>query len=122
MPSKGMKENLTSLGSLPREQRVAIAKMGAKASHEAAAKRRTFKNIFEALLKDKAIDGSSVTNDELMAIQMIKEAVGGNVKAFEVVRDTVGEKPVDKQETKTEMTINNYKELTIEELKKLAGD
>ena len=31
---------------------------------------------------------------------LIKEANNGNTKAFEILRDTVGEKPIDRQEVK----------------------
>ena len=33
-----------------------------------------------------------------MSSSLIKEALKGNTKAFELVRDTIGEKPVDKVE------------------------
>lgn len=33
-----------------------------------------------------------------ISLALIEEAIKGNVKAFEVIRDTIGEKPVNKQE------------------------
>ena len=35
---------------------------------------------------------------EKISLALIEEAIKGNVKAFEVIRDTIGEKPVNKQE------------------------
>ena len=33
-----------------------------------------------------------------ISLALIEEAIKGNVKAFEVIRDTIGEKPINKQE------------------------
>lgn len=35
---------------------------------------------------------------EKISLALIKQALKGNVKAFETIRDTIGEKPTDKQE------------------------
>jgi len=35
---------------------------------------------------------------EKLSLALINQALDGNVKAFEVIRDTIGEKPADKQE------------------------
>ena len=37
-------------------------------------------------------------NDVAITSAMIRKALAGDVKAFESIRDTVGEKPVEKQE------------------------
>ena len=36
------------------------------------------------------------TNAELLSVTLMKKALKGDVKAFEVLRDTAGEKPIDK--------------------------
>jgi hypothetical protein len=99
-------DNLIPLNKRTPEEVKAISTKGAIASNKAQAKRKTFREIFELLLNDKAIDGSNITNNELLALQMIVEAHKGNTKAFELVRDTIGEKPTDKSEVKTEITIS----------------
>ena len=121
MNNKGH-DNLIPLNKRTKEEVREITSKAGIASGEAKRKRKTFKEIFELLLEDKAIDGSSLTNNELLAMQMLIEANKGNTKAFEIVRDTVGEKPTDKVESNTNINISNYKELSVEELKKLAGD
>ena len=88
---------------------------GGKASGEARRQRKAFKEVFGELL-DRPMteqqiealdtDGSitefarrqGVTPNDVMAIVMMLKAMKGDTKAFEIVRDTVGEKPADKQE------------------------
>ena len=91
-------ENLIPLNRRTPEEVKQITTMGAIASNKEQARRKTFKEIFELLLQDKAIDGSNLTNNELLALQMIQEARKGNTKAFEIVRDTIGEKPKEQME------------------------
>ena len=40
---------------------------------------------------------------------LLLKALNGDTKAFEVIRDTVGEKPVDKVEAQVEQTTINVK-------------
>ena len=40
------------------------------------------------------------TNDLTITNALIKQAKNGNVKAYEVIRDTIGEKPTEKHEIK----------------------
>ena len=54
-------------------------------------------------------------------IDNLIERAKENDKSFEVLRDTMGQKP--KEDINLSGEINNaYKELSVEELKKLAGD
>ena len=41
---------------------------------------------------------SSGNTQEKISLALIQEALNGNVKAFESIRDTIGEKPKDNQE------------------------
>jgi hypothetical protein len=43
-------------------------------------------------------DGQDVQTQVAMSASLIKQALDGNTKAFELVRDTIGEKPIDKVE------------------------
>ena len=45
-------------------------------------------------------------NQQNITLALIKQALEGNTKAFEVIRDTVGEKPVDKLEAEINNDIN----------------
>lgn len=71
-----------------REQRE-IASKGGKKSGEA---RRDRKKLKEALL---LLLAKGETQDNI-CLALIEKAQGGDTKAFEVIRDTIGEKPVDK--------------------------
>lgn len=70
---------------------------GGIASGIARREKKTFRATLEALL-DRKLDGSSLTGREAVAVALFEKAMSGDVKAFQELRDTVGEKPVDKQE------------------------
>lgn len=61
---------------------------GGIASGKARRERKTLKEELLALLQS----GDTQKN---ISLAMIQQALNGNTKAFEVIRDTVGEKPVD---------------------------
>ena len=61
---------------------------GGIASGKARKARKTLKEELLALLEA----GDTQKN---ISLAMIQQALDGNTKAFEVIRDTVGEKPVD---------------------------
>lgn len=46
---------------------------------------------------------------EKISLSLIAQAMEGNTKAFEVIRDTVGEKPTDKIEADVGITNINVK-------------
>ena len=70
---------------------------GAIASGIARREKKTFRATLELLL-DRKLEGSSLTGREAVAVALFEKAMSGDVKAFQELRDTVGEKPVDKQE------------------------
>lgn len=57
-----------------------------------------FRDLFKQLLAEEYKDG--MTNAQAIAAAQIIEALGGNVKAFETIRDTIGQKPVERAEDK----------------------
>ena len=58
---------------------------------------------------------------EAIIIKQVEKALKGDLQSATFVRDTSGQKPVEKQEVNT--TINDpYDELSVEELKKLANE
>mgnify|MGYP001389043191 CR=1 FL=1 len=105
-------KNLVSLATRTQQERKEIARKGQKASTAVKRRRKTFREIFETILaqeipptldlgamadiikeqyKDKGI-----TYDDAMGLAMTVKAVQGDTKAFELVRDTIGQKPSDK--------------------------
>ncbi len=74
----------------PREQRE-ISSKGGKASAEAKKARKTLKETLLMMLEE-----GNTQNDITLAL--LQKALNGDTKAYEVIRDTVGEKPTDKIE------------------------
>lgn len=53
------------------------------------------------LLKEEITDknsGRTMGTQAAMSAALIKQALSGNTKAYEIIRDTIGEKPVEKVE------------------------
>lgn len=88
------------------DERKASAKKAGKASGQARKKKKELKEYLQALLDTKqtaVINGKEkkITTSEAMAMKAIKEALKGDWKAWELVRDTAGQKPVDKVKVTT---------------------
>lgn len=74
------------------------AKKGGIASGKARAEKRDLRKALELLLEQTFTDKKGVTRTGAQAIteKLFNEVMKGNVRAFEVLRDTVGQKPVEK--------------------------
>ena len=73
-------------------------KKGGIASGEARRRKRDIRMALEALLEKDYTDknGNVMTGVEAIALKQMEKAMKGDTRAFEVVRDTVGQKPVEK--------------------------
>ena len=73
------------------------AKKGGIASGEARRRKRDIRLALEALLEKEITDkhGNTMSTAEAIAIKQIEKALKGDTKAFEVVRDSAGQKPVE---------------------------
>lgn len=70
---------------------------GGKRSGEARAEKKRLRECLEAILDGEIeIDGNKVTVTEAMAATAVRAALRGDWKAWELVRDTSGQKPVEK--------------------------
>ena len=84
-----------------------MARNGGLASGEARRKRKTLKEELLLMLSEGDIQ-------EKISIALINEAINGNnagsvTKAFEVIRDTIGERPVEKvQATQTVVDMSAF--------------
>ena len=80
-----------------------------KKSGEVRRQRRTLKEQMEMLLslpvhddstkgciESLGIDADKIDNATAITLSMYQEALKGNTKAYELIRDTLGEKPTDK--------------------------
>ena len=116
-----------------REQHSKDSSKGGKASAKKRLQKKTFKDLCDTFLdsevtseemkeKMKALGiNEDVSYKMAMVIAITHRAIKGDTKAFEVLRDTIGEKPKEEIEVSGEVN-NPYKNLTEEELKKLAGE
>ena len=71
---------------------------GGKASGEARRKKRDLRIALEALLEKEFTDKKGVTlsGAEVISAKLFEQATKGNIKAFETIRSTVGQDPVQK--------------------------
>ena len=95
-------QNLKPFDTLTEEEQRAIRSKGGKASVEARRKRKTLK---EELLVLLSMNG----NQERMSLAVLEKALDGNLKAFETIRDTIGEKAPEKVES-TELQTSSYED------------
>lgn len=121
--SKGKKENLIPLNKRTKEAQREIAKKGAEASNKKQAEKRLLKDTIEMMLKlqptpqmvNECAEKFGFNPKDLQDIitgGLINKAMSGDSRAFEVLRDTVGQKP--KEEV---INTNLNTDATIEELK-----
>ena len=93
---------------LSTEEARKIGSKGGKASGEARRLKKTYAEIAneimslpvtdektKAFIESMGYDGE-ITMKVLEVVSMHQEVLKGNVKAFELLRDTTGEKPIDK--------------------------
>ena len=73
-------------------------KKGGIASGKARRQKKLLRECLEILLEKEMTDkkGETMTGAEALSAKLFSEAMKGNVKAFEVLRDTAGQKPVEK--------------------------
>lgn len=93
-----------------------LQEKAAQKQRENIAKKKTLKQELEILMETISKDGR--TYQELMSTAVLKEALKGNTKAYEIIRDTLGQKP--KEVIETTFTNSPIKELvdSIDKLKK----
>lgn len=74
------------------------AKKGGIASGEARRRKRDIRLALEALLEKeyKGKGGEVLSGAEAIAIKQMEKALKGDTRAFEVIRDSSGQKPVEK--------------------------
>lgn len=126
------RQNLISLADRPLEERQAIAKKSAETRRANSLHNKTVKEVADAILKLKGNDLSAVLDNkelqekaksldlsiyDVMVFKMVDQTLKGSVKAFETVRDSVGDKPVTK--TETDINIINESDKTL--LNKIAN-
>ncbi|NDK07854.1 hypothetical protein EOM39_01250 [Candidatus Gracilibacteria bacterium] len=132
--------NLVSLATRSKQERTEIGRKGAEATNRIKRQKKTFAEISQQLLDMKVkndklrdivkiffpdIEDDEITAKMVMIARQYEKAVKkGDTRAFEVIRDTAGEKPTEKIENTTEMTIKGQDvvEFTKELRESLRGE
>jgi len=117
MAVKG-EENLIPQSERTKDEQRKIATMGGQASGEARRKKRDIRLAMEALLEKqyKGKDGKEISGAEAIALKQMEKALKGDAKAFELVRDTAGQKPIEKVE---QVNIDVEYDASVEYVKEL---
>lgn len=105
-----------------REEAVKNGQKGGIASGKSRRARKTLRAELEILLSAQTIDKETgkkteSTVQEAVTVALVKQALKGNTKAFEIIRDTIGEKPVER------FSLEEISQDTIDEVEKMVkGD
>lgn len=110
--------NLIPQSERTKEEQRRIARQGGIASGKARAEKRDLRKALELLLEQTYTDKKGVTRTGAQALveKLFATAMSGNVKAFEVIRSTVGQDPVQKVE---QVNVDMEYEQSVEYVKKL---
>lgn len=90
---KGSKNLIPNSERTP-EERKKIAQKGGIASGKSRALRKTLRESLEIKLDEPSKTKGKTTQDKLIDA-IVRRAICGDTKAFEIIRDTVGQKPKD---------------------------
>ena len=91
---------------------------GGIASGEARKAKKSLREAMQILMDTDLTgkDGKTMTGTEAMAAKAFQAALKGDWKAWELVRDTAGEKPVDK------VMVADVEKTIIDEVEKMVKD
>ena len=115
------KENLIPASERSKEEVRENAAKGGRKSGETRRRQKTLRETLNIILEKCATDPkykemvleagykkSGITNKDIIVTAMLLKAAAGDTKAFELIRDTIGEKPAE------EINLNNI-EIEINE-------
>lgn len=96
---KAKKARLIPLNQRSPEEVKRITSAGGKASAKAKKKKKMLNDLLELALSQPSNLDPELDEYAVVVLSLIEKAKLGSVKAFEVIRDTLGQKPVEKQQT-----------------------
>jgi hypothetical protein len=91
-------DNLIPFNKLTENEQREIAKSGGIASGESRRRKKQLKDDLIRLLE-------TGDNQNNMCLELMTKALNGDIRAFEVIRDTIGEKPKEQIEERQEVKI-----------------
>lgn len=89
-------ENLIPFNELTEKEHRALARKGGIASGKARKEKKLLKDELAIIMENVNKDGK--TYQELISTALVKEALKGNTKAYEIIRDTLGQTITNKIE------------------------
>ena len=94
------------------------ARKGGINSGKTRREKANLRKCLEALLEGNVTDtnGTVRTGAEAITLKLFAEAGKGDVRAFEVIRDTIGQKPVDK------VMVAEVEQSVIDEVEQMVND
>ena len=102
-------------------KQVEISRRGGIASGAARREKKTLKKCLQLLLEQEMQhNGEKKSGSEIMAYTIFEQAINKNLKAWELIRDTVGEKPVET--VQGVQTVVDLSKFSTEEIKKMLDD
>lgn len=95
MPIKNEEKGQFKKGS---KETVEKGRKGGIASGIAKRRKKELRECLEELLERdiKTRDGKTMTGAEAISAKLFQKALNGDVRAFEVLRDSAGQKPIEK--------------------------
>ena len=96
------------------EEARARGRKGGKASGEARRRKRDLRLAIEALFEEEYTDkmGNTLSGAEVIALKQMEKAMKGDWRAFQLLRDTAGQKPVEK------VMVSEVDQKTIDDVEK----
>lgn len=93
-------QNLVSLADRTMEERQEIGRVGGIKSGESKRRMKTFKEELQQLLQMEILNknGEKISTQQNINSALILKAAKGDVRAYEVIRDTLGQRPKDEKE------------------------
>ena len=106
-------ENLIPMNERSQDEVRELGKKGGIKSGEVRRERKAFKEALLLALETMTEEGKTIQDKGIESL--MKKYVDGDLQAFTIVRDTVGEKPTDKLEADVNSDVTINIELTDEE-------
>ena len=126
---------LNEFSRMTPEQRSACGKKGHAKAMETIRRKKEMKEILNTLLSMPLktgkivtaeevknftdIKGKNITVDQAMMVVLVQKALKGDLSAITTIRDTIGEKPVEKVNVDAKVTKNPLEDLSADELREL---
>lgn len=100
---------------IPQAHRLTVEEQsrGGRASGEARRKLKKLREYLEiALDKGTDFEGEAMNNAEAITVALINKAKSGDVRAYQMIRDGLGEKPADTVRVEEQIPQSTYDEIS----------